>query len=176
MRPGVWWLAGLAGVLAAVLAVTILTIFLAPSDDPTGRPDAVVVLGGGSPARAHLGIELAEELDAELVLSSTAGRHAGEAGMRCGVEARCFEPEPLSTAGEAREVRDLTAETGWEAVLVVTTDFHTSRSRLLFEQCLDDAAVAVVGVDHAAGWTVRAYSYAREAAATLAGVTVQRAC
>lgn len=173
MRPGVWWLVGLAGALAAVLATAG---FLAPHDDPTGRPDAVVVLGGGSPARADLGIELADELDAELVLSFTAGRHARQAGRYCGVDARCFEPEPLSTAGEAREVRDLSAAAGWDEILVVTTDFHTSRSRLLFEQCLDDGAVGVVGVPHAAPWPVRAYSYAREAAATLAGITVRRAC
>ncbi len=173
MTARIWWLVALAAVSAAVVAATA---FLVPHDDVPGQPDAVVVLGGGSPARAELGIRLADEHDAELVLFSTAGRHAEAAGYRCGLDARCLEPDPLSTAGEAREVRDLVSTTGWDELVVITTDFHTSRSRLLFEQCLGDQPVRVVGSEHTASWPARVYSYAREAVATLAGVTVRRAC
>lgn len=171
MRLRAWWLV----VLVAILAVAApLTLFLVPRDDAPGTPDLVVVLGGGGPERASLGMELADRLDADLALSSTAALATTDTEHRCGIDVHCFEPEPHSTVGEARHVHGLVAGTDLE-VLVVTSDFHTSRSRLLFEQCLADQ-VRVVGATRELPWYREAYGYAREALATVANLTVQRAC
>ncbi|MFP4636246.1 MAG: YdcF family protein [Nitriliruptoraceae bacterium] len=171
MRRHAWWIVLLASILAVA---TSLTVFLVPRDDALGAPDLVVVLGGGGPERAALGMELADRLDADLALSSTAALATVETEHRCGVEVHCFEPDPHSTAGEARHVDRLVAGTD-QQVLVVTSDFHTSRSRLLFEQCLADQ-VGVVGATREMPWYRDAYNYAREALATVANLTFQRAC
>jgi uncharacterized SAM-binding protein YcdF (DUF218 family) len=160
-------------VLAFACAVAAATFGMWPRDDIPDEPDAIVVLGGVGIERAQLGIELSERYDAALVLSSSAGWFAWHLGVRCGEDALCIKPDPESTVGEARAVAALAAEHGWRHVTVVTSDFHTTRSRLLFRQCLGDA-VSVVGARSLEGRGVGAY--AREAVGVLAGQTVRRAC
>ncbi len=160
-----------------VVLVLLLAAFAAttPHDDEVGSIDAVVVLGGGSGERLALGQELAEEHDAELVLSGEAIAQGTAAGLTCEEEVRCLEPDPWTTAGEARDTEELAEAHGWDRVAVATSDFHTGRSRDLFEQCLGDR-VDVVGapIDHAL--IAQAYLRARELLARLAGATFARAC
>jgi uncharacterized SAM-binding protein YcdF (DUF218 family) len=166
------------GILVLTIAVGLgaLVMYAVPRDDVPRDPDAVVVLGGGGPERAELGIELAERYDAALVLSSSAAIFGRWQGRECGVDALCFEPSPENTAGEAENVAALAEEHGWGHVTVATSDFHTSRSRYLFRQCLGRDAVTVVGaeVDRDAGAQLRLLL--RESTAIVAGATLRRAC
>ena len=158
-------------VLAVAGAATVWAMW--PRDDVPDRPDVVVVLGGGGPERAQLGAELRDRYDATLVLSAEAARTGARLGLTCGVDALCVDPQPATTAGEARMVADLAAEHGWNVVLVATSRFHTTRSRLLFRQCLGEA-VDVVGTTPPDGRDLGVHT--RELVGSLAALTVRRAC
>lgn len=163
-------------VLAVLIATAALVVYVSPRDDSPAAADAVVVLGGGGEERAELGIELAERFDAPLVLSSNASIFGRHQGRTCGEDAICFEPVPENTAGEAQNVARMADHEGWDHVVVATSRFHTSRSRFLFEQCLGDDRVSVLGRsrDGGAGTTPRLV--VREALGVIAGASFARAC
>jgi uncharacterized SAM-binding protein YcdF (DUF218 family) len=162
-------------VAAAALALTVVLAALAlvPRDDEVpDEVDAVIALGG-SRARVALAIEVAETHDAALVLSAGSIVHGHAQGYTC-VQTLCLRPDPATTAGEARGMTALTAEHGWETVVVATSDFHVNRSRLLFQQCLDEVAVVGTGAGPWPDASLR--TTLRELAGLAAGLTVARAC
>lgn len=161
--------------LMVIIAAVAFAAFMIPTDDLPRDPDAVVVLGGAGSERAILGIELADRYDAELVFSSNAALFGAQQGRRCGRDALCFEPVPANTAGEARNVAVLAETEGWDHVTVVTSDFHTSRTRFLFRQCLDDR-VTVVGGSRDDRPRIHVPLLLREAVGVVAGATIRRAC
>jgi uncharacterized SAM-binding protein YcdF (DUF218 family) len=59
----------------------------------------------------------------------------------------CFRPDPYSTRGEARAVARMAAVRGWRSVVVVTSTYHVTRARLLFDRCVD-ARVRVTGATY----------------------------
>ncbi len=168
------WLSVLL-VLAVLGGGLAFAAFMIPTDDAPRDPDAVVVLGGAGDERARLGIELAERYDAQLVLSSNARFFAAAQGAACERDAICFEPVPENTVGEARNVAELAEQHGWEHVTVATSDFHTSRTRFLFRQCLGDR-VTVVGASREDRPRIAPRLLLREAAGVVAGATFERAC
>ncbi len=166
----------MAVLTAVVVGVVAGVTLLWPRDDEVVAPAAVVVLGGPAAERTALGQALAREHDAVLVLSASAQWFGRQVGLRCGDDAQCIDPVPVTTRGEARTVAELARAQGWERVAVATSDHHTGRARVLFRQCLGDG-VSVVGAAHSAGsWWADAYRYAREAVGVAAAITVQRAC
>ena len=171
-RLGLWVLAA-----AAMLVVTIVagaSVLVAnPSDDVPEAPDAVVVLGGFGEERTELGIALADEFDAALVLSSSAADFGADRGYACGRDAICLEPDPETTIGEAQDVAVLAAQRGWNHVTVVTSTHHTPRARVLFRQCLD--SVSVVGAPRRDGGP-EFVDYVREVVGTMAAFSFRRAC
>ena len=169
------WLArGLIALLIGGLVAMALVLW--PRDDVPLAPAAIVVLGGAGSERAELGIALAEEYDALLVLSSSSQHFAQDMGVRCGGPGvLCFEPDPPTTVGEARNVADFAAERGWEHVTVATSRFHTARARVVFRQCLGDA-VSVVGAGRPDRPAFVVRRELREAVGVVASWTVQRAC
>jgi uncharacterized SAM-binding protein YcdF (DUF218 family) len=165
------WIAAatLVGLLVGLVAIW-------PRDDAPQEPDAIVVLGGVGIDRARLGIELHEEHGGVLVLSSSAWFFGDRLGVACSREALCIEPSPKTTAGEARTVADLAARQRWEHVTVVTSRHHTTRSRVLFRQCLGERVSVVGSRRPTATLSTVLTRYAREAAATVVAVTIGRAC
>jgi len=66
-----------------------------------------------------------------------------EAGGREGV--LCFTAEDATTIGEAYSIADIVAAESWDALTVVTSEYHAFRTRFIFDQCLgDDVEVNVV--------------------------------
>jgi uncharacterized SAM-binding protein YcdF (DUF218 family) len=160
-------------VLAAILVGGLAAAW--PRDDEPDGPDAVIVLGGAGRERMELGRALAERYDATLVLSSSAAIFGEQAGVTCGVDALCMDPDPGTTIGEARMTADLAVDRGWNHVTVATSRFHTTRSRVLFRQCLDE--VSVVGTTRPDGtWFPGIDQTVREIAGTLAAFTIEPAC
>lgn len=47
----------------------------------------------------------------------------------------CFHQEPFTTQGEARALRDLSAQYGWKSADVLTAQFHVARARVIVERC-----------------------------------------
>jgi len=170
-----WLRLGIVALLGIAVLAGGFVVYMLPSDDLPQDPDAVIVLGGAGPERTALGIELAERYDAQLVLSSNARYFGSRQGVSCDGLALCFEPAPPNTAGEAENVARLAERYGWDHVTVATSDFHTSRSRFLFRQCMGRDRVSVVGTGDEGG-KMDLRLFLREATGLLAGATIARAC
>jgi uncharacterized SAM-binding protein YcdF (DUF218 family) len=164
--------------IASLIALSVVGVALvrwtAARDDAIASPDAVVVLGGAGPERAQLGGRLHERYEVPLVLSSSAQVFGSELGYDC-PPAVCITTDPETTTGEARGVARLAEQYGWDEVVVVTTDFHTARARMLFRQCLGDR-VSVVGASRPDGDGPGLDRRLNEVAGMIAGSTVLRAC
>jgi DUF218 domain len=141
--------------LVAAWAAVVARFVLWPVQDSPRRADAVVVLAGD-----HLRLGKALELMTRrvaptLVISdglAPGWREAnrlcrGGAGAAGGYRVLCFRPDPYSTRGEARAVARMAAARGWRSVLVVTSTYHVTRARLLFDRCVA-ARVWVTGATY----------------------------
>ena len=171
-----WGYVLVALVATMAVAMVALVAYVTPRDDTPQAADVVVVLGGAGGERAELGIELAERLDAPLVLSSSASVFGQRQGRTCGRDAICFDPVPETTAGEAENIARMAEQQGWDHVVVATSSFHTSRSRFLFEQCLGEDRVSVVGRTRDGGTETSPHLVVRESLGVIAGATFARAC
>jgi len=127
-----------AGVTALCAASARFIVW--PSDEEPGQADAVVVLAGGAGERLREGERLAERGVAPILVLS----HGVDCGEREGLEVVCFTPEPDRTQGEARVASRLAESRGWHKLVVVTSRYHASRTRMLFERCFA-GEVRVVG-------------------------------
>lgn len=125
----------------AVMAAAGFPIYVTPQIDPLRKADAIFVLGGNGYERYPYALELAlQGLAPRVVMSNPAGEQDIWLTDLCehqryGFTVSCFEPEPATTSGEARELRRLAAEQGWRKVIVVTFQPHISRARYIVEQC-----------------------------------------
>jgi uncharacterized SAM-binding protein YcdF (DUF218 family) len=63
-------------------------------------------------------------------------------------EVLCPQPDPDTTRGEARMVRDLAARRGWRSVVVVTSTYHARRAQLLLRRCFDGQLQIVAAPPH----------------------------
>ncbi len=130
--------AALALLVVAVLAVlAVLAVQVAhPRYDEVRPADAVVVLGQPD-AQA---LELAQDLldggvSDQLVLLTPWGEPQLCGDPPAGVTVTCLVPDPRTTQGDARAIRDIAATNGWTSLVVVTWAAHVSRSRSLIEAC-----------------------------------------
>lgn len=128
--------------LVAAWLVATAVLFVWPREDEPRSADAVVVLSGVRDARLAKGLELMQAGVARtLVISDGEARGWAEANRLCAGGAAfrvvCFRPRPYSTHGEAAEVARLARARGWRSLVVVTSRYHVTRSRLLFRRCLD---------------------------------------
>jgi uncharacterized SAM-binding protein YcdF (DUF218 family) len=70
--------------------------------------------------------------------------HGGDCAGRPDYEVVCFTPDPDRTQGEARGAARIARERGWKRLVVVTSTYHVSRTRMLFGRCFA-GEVHVVG-------------------------------
>jgi uncharacterized SAM-binding protein YcdF (DUF218 family) len=170
---------GLVGVLLVAWIVATVRLVFIPTEDEVGKADAVVVLAGSKHERLDRGLELVREGVAPVLVISDgfdprqprANRLCREGGESFTVV--CFTPDPDSTRGEARNTAELARERDWQRVLVVTSRFHVTRARMLFDRCLD-ADVDAVGVDYP--WTSVPAAVAGEWVKLGLSSTVTRGC
>jgi uncharacterized SAM-binding protein YcdF (DUF218 family) len=137
--------------LTAWLAATAV-LFLWPNEDSPDRADAVIVLSGSRAYRLPRALELMRAGVARtLVISNGRDPRWRQAHRLCtNGDSRfrviCFVPDPDSTQGEAEGVGRIAAERDWRSLVVVTSRFHITRARMLFERCFD-GDVDAVGAD-----------------------------
>lgn len=137
--------------LLLVLLLASFPLFVLPSvdepEDVRAAPvDAVVVLGGGQGERIATAEALLDRLPPPapaLLLSVPYGQPL----VRCGtvptapdVTTRCFTPDPFTTSGEALVLAEAAAAEGWTRIVVVTSDFHVTRARILVTRCTERLA------------------------------------
>jgi uncharacterized SAM-binding protein YcdF (DUF218 family) len=173
-----WILIVLGVVVLAWVAATFRVVFF-PVEDAVGKADAVVVLAGSKHERLDRGLELVRDGVAPvLVISDGFDPQRPRENRLCeeggdGFSVACFTPDPDSTRGEARKVAELARKRGWERVLLVTSRFHVTRARMLFDRCTD-ADVDAVGVDYP--WTGVPAAVAGEWVKLGLSETVTRGC
>ena len=128
--------------VTAVVAVVLLVVgvvalnlrlFVYPASSTPAHADAVVVLAGGEGERLDKGLQLVQDGVAPNLVVSTGpdelctGRHP--------FSVYCFLPHPDDTRGEAEAVGRIAAQHGWQHIVLVTSDYHATRARILVERC-----------------------------------------
>lgn len=120
--------------------------YLVIADPTVNHPrhaDAVVVLGPPDDnGRVDAALSLIRQhVATNLVISVTSERQRAAKSLctapQDGFSVTCFQPHPATTQGEAEHVRDLARQHGWTSVVVVTSTYHVSRARMIFDRCLD---------------------------------------
>jgi uncharacterized SAM-binding protein YcdF (DUF218 family) len=130
-----------------LIATTVL--FVRPREDAPEDADAVVVLSGSGRYRLPRALELMRAgVAPTLVISNGLDPGWRQARRLCrDGEPRfrviCFVPNPDSTQGEAEAVGRLAVGRDWRSVVLVTSRFHVTRARMLFERCFDGDIGAV---------------------------------
>ena len=153
------WVAALVAVLVCPLSLLVF-----PSQRPVGRADVVFVIGPPDGWRVDWAKQLVNNGLARAMMISVPdvqGWDLCAVGSSGGVQVFCERPDPFTTQGEARWLRDMMAQHGWGSATVITVTPHVSRTRLYFERCIP-AGVNVVGrstgLDSAGDW-LRQYRY-----------------
>jgi uncharacterized SAM-binding protein YcdF (DUF218 family) len=134
-------------VLAAALVFVLIAalgypFYVEPQVDPLRRADAIFVLGGADYERYPYGLELALAGYAPHIVMSYSGAQDTWLTDLCthqryDFDVSCFEPDPATTRGEARELARLAEANNWHSVIVVTFTPHISRARWILERCYD---------------------------------------
>jgi len=133
--------------IPALLALSLLPI-VRPSTDPPAAADAVIVLSGDYGERRAAANSLVNRgLVPTLVFVGTPDRIDEDqlCQSRQRIEYVCLRPQPDNTRAEARAVGELAKSRGWRSVVVVTSGYHVTRSRLVFRRCLDAEVRMVAG-------------------------------
>jgi len=145
----------------ALLAWAGLAVYLFafPHRDKPAHASAIVVLGSDARHRLPLGLKLAGDGVAPvLVVSDGVGSDWAPARALCAhpgghsFKVVCFRPDPFSTRGEAQEMKRMAAARGWRSLLVVTSTYHVYRARMLFQRCLKGQHLRVYVDGVRSGW------------------------
>jgi len=159
--------AAAAGALAAAVAACLV---LVPVEDAPRRADAIVVLGGlGARPVIDEAVRLMDAGYADRVVVSDAfGGDTLPAHLCRTYPARfeCVEPDPATTAGEARLIGQMADERGWDALLVVTRTYHVTRARMILDRCIA-GELMVTGVDGELSVADRLHQVVYQSAATV---------
>ena len=126
-----------ASVVAAVVVIGVVAInlrlFVFPGSSTPEHADAVVVLAGGAGERLDRGLELVRDGVASNLVVSTGPDELCATQHEFAVY--CFLPNPDDTRGEAEAVGRIAAREGWQHLVLVTSDYHATRARILVGRC-----------------------------------------
>lgn len=143
-------------VVAWVLACDIVVMH--PRTDRPRAVDAILVLGPpDEQGRVDEGLRLAQQGYSHNVVISIANEAQRRAKGACGnpfaqLRIVCFEPDPATTRGEAREIARLAEENHWHSVMVVTSSYHISRARMIVNRCFDGDVTMIEAPGRTSWW------------------------
>ena len=171
----------LTALVAAWLVACLVLFVFPPSESSAPAHASAVVVLSGDKRRLPPALALVRRGVAPVLAISTVERtrHWPLAVGLCrshryrGARVVCFDAVPYSTQGEARVVAGLARERRWRSVVVVTSTFHVTRAKLLFDRCVD-VPVRVVGVS--SPWWRLPEEWAFETGKLLVQLTVRRNC
>ena len=122
--------------------------------DPLDRADVIIVLSGGRrDERVRQAADLYHQGYAPLVLLSGGEEMAGisvpemlrRQALALGIppDALLSEPDSTSTAQQARYLRPLLEPRGIRRAIVVTSSYHTRRTRRLFREAFEGSGIEI---------------------------------
>lgn len=104
----------------------------------TESSDVIIVAEGSVPERAYRGVELLLKgySASDKLIVSPATKTNLPFYLSAGADRKqlILEEEATSTWTNATNTIDIMEENGWDSAIVVTTDYHTRRTRLSFER------------------------------------------
>ncbi len=164
---------GLVKIVLALLAIWLVGCYLVVAEPTVNKPekvDAILVLGPPNvDDRAQAAYALARARYASTVVVSVESERQLQLTSACrnknpAYQVICFQPDPATTRGEAREIGRLAEKHGWKSIIVVTSKYHVSRARLIVDRCLPGTVlmVAAPGKPSATKW---AYEFAYQSGA-----------
>lgn len=114
-------------------------LFVTPQSDRPVHADVLFVLGPPD-QRLEYAEKLMREGYAPTLAVSVPRREDGEFDAEiCKAERTyrivCFYPQPFTTQGEARALRDLSSMYGWKKANVITPPFHLVRAKAILSRC-----------------------------------------
>jgi hypothetical protein len=151
-----------------VWIVAGLPFFVFPAADPVPtHADVVLVLGPPVQQRVEVAERLLGAHRVDVALVSVPGPPADwNVGALCArSDVICFDPDPRTTRGEARELRAMTAEHGWTSAVVTTMPAHIARARSIVGRCFSGKLSMVP--DAESPYNGIAFQYAYQTAATV---------
>lgn len=128
---------------AAVMTPLLLgPEFLMAEDslEPSKEYDAIIVLSGGEERLDHAAELYNEGLTSHMILTnSTEDSTTPEKAMERGIPQSAIyeEPSATSTYENATRSKEIMEEEGFESALVVTSDFHSRRTKMTFDDIYD---------------------------------------
>jgi uncharacterized SAM-binding protein YcdF (DUF218 family) len=157
-------------VAVAVVAWLVACVLVVqyPRINQVSHADAIVVIGPADDYRlAEATTLLQAGVSHRVIVSRPPTTYLGAlefcAHPPAHAEATCFSPSPATTRGEAEEVARLASANHWTSVIVVTSKYHVSRARMIFDRCLD-GQVDVVSAHQTITPLRWAYEYAYQSA------------
>lgn len=136
-------------VVAMVLGVVTWQLHLRPSEDQWARADALLVFDGGRGERVLAAYRLAEtgRVDHVVLLDDADPDATGVRrceGWPTAVELHCLDRVGVSdTRSEAASFARYARAQSWDTVVVVTSTYHLTRSRLHTQRCFDGEVLGV---------------------------------
>lgn len=124
---------------AAILlwAVTGLFLYVVPATDAPKHADVLFVLAPQGDRTKYAERLMGQGYAGTLAISSP--REEDGSSALCAEQRAyrivCFEPDPVTTQGEARALQSLSVEYGWKSAEVLTAQFHVSRATVLLQRC-----------------------------------------
>lgn len=165
--------------MTAAASAATARLFVWPSVSDVRRADALVVLGPGRHGeRLTMAERLAQRDVAPVIVVSRSkrpGRWPLEQVLCARPRAVCFRANPFTTRGEAEHVGRLAAARGWRTLLIVTSTYHVTRARLLYDRCVD-GRVDVVAADPRLGWGATLLATLHEWGGLVDALLLARSC
>jgi uncharacterized SAM-binding protein YcdF (DUF218 family) len=170
-------------VLGLVVGLGGDRLYVRPSVDHLAageKVDAVIALGGLIETATYAQQLVQQGAAGVLVLSDPYPAGSAPtvdqacAARTTGYRVICFQPDPSTTRGEAREIRALAERHGWTRIAVIAPSFHVSRARLLVERCYP-GTLLLLELPESFPWYNWTYQYVRQTAG-FAKAAVMRSC
>ncbi len=153
-----------AAVVAVGALAACLRLYVFPAHDEPRDVDAVYVIGPPTDARMAVAEDMiARGMSDTLVISLVEDDARDRARWKRAAElcdsageqpfsVLCSQPDPFTTRGEARWLRALADERGWESAAVITITPHLTRARVIMRRCWDGDIAYVDSGERLAPW------------------------
>ncbi len=166
-----WIRLAVIAVLLVLLSITFLSLgnFLMIHENPV-KSDVIIVLAGDDGKRTDYSIQLFKEGYSGMLLLSGCSESTGKmlqqaADAGISKDHIIIDNQSVSTYDNAVHSRKLIVEAGYKTAIVVTSDYHMRRSKLVFKKAFKDSDIDLVycsvnedGFDPEKWWTNK-YSF-----------------